>query len=665
MGQDGPSSVAPELTALLGGSGHTALAARLGDGPELGEADVVEIAALVAALPTAAIEEHPRALLELARAAEVTVHTELRSSLLERTARLADGDSALALEVEAEVVRDLARDGDADEAERRGAAVLAAAGAGDPAARARALEGLGRTAAWRGTPADLARAEGLLAEAAGLAGAIGRADWRSTALLCLGYRVHFDRGEFARAEVRVREAVELCPAQDRQRGVMLTFFAEVLVAAGHTDEVDEVLAEASRIGRRLGDQRLLAYAAWAHAKESAAKVDEPGTLAWLEEAERHPGDWFDHPTGAEFLADAAVLADRVGATSAARRYLDRASDRAQAVGLDEITMFASGALAARSGNPAAAEVPLVAALDSLEVPPREVWRIHLLRALARMRSGDRAGAQRLVEMSLAAAAAIGAPELPARQEPAAMRVLRPVLPKSARAKERRVEVKVLGGFSVVVDGEPVHVPDGRPAQLAKAIAVSARAPAIDEMIEVLWPDSDADTGRRRLRNVLARLNAPAGELVVRHGEQLAFVDGVAIDAAAFVESAESALAAPVDERAPLARVALAHFTGDLLPGDLYEDWASAPRERLRGLAVAMLTAVLDEAERSGDLAEAIDVLERISQLDPLDERHPVRAVRLLTIAGQPREAAGWARRARQLCTDLRIPEPADVTAALI
>jgi DNA-binding SARP family transcriptional activator len=654
---------AGELAALLAAAGHAAAAARVASVATLGDADVVEIAAMVAAKPFHAVGAHRLALLELARAAELTVHNELRADLLRRAADLARDDQAVALEIEAEIVRDLARDGEADAAERRGATLVAQAGPDDSAALARTLDALGNISAWRATPTDLAQAERYLAEAAGLAGAIGRPDWRARSLLCLGYRVHFDRGEFDRAAARLTEAVALLPETDRLRAVLLTFLGEVALARGSAGELANALTESAAIGRRLGDQRLLAYAAWAQAKAAAVAGDQALTMAWLEETERHPGDWFEHPTGIEFLADAATMADRVGETQAARRYLARADERATEAELPELTLFATGALAARSGDPNAAEAPLLAALDSPELPPREVWRVHLLRALAAWRAGDRFKATQLAAAAFASATAIGVPELPNRLESAAVAALAPVLERGSTAAPRAA-VTVLGGFAASIDGADAHLPEGKPAQLVKLLAAAGRTMPIDEALEVLWPGADSETARRRLRNVLTRVKAAAGDLVIRRGDQLALGPEVVVDATTFVRAAEAALAVPAESRAPFARAALAHHAGELLPADRYEDWASTPRERIRGLALSMLGALADEAERAGDLAEAVDVVARMADLDPLDERHPVRAARMLTAARQPSQAAVWARRARKVCEDLDIPEPPEVAAAL-
>ena len=66
-------------------------------------------------------------------------------------------------------------------------------------------------------------------------------------------------------------------------------------------------AEAERLGRLLGDARAVAYSAWVRARVAARRDDTAAVLRLLREAEASTGDWFEHHTGAEFLARFALL----------------------------------------------------------------------------------------------------------------------------------------------------------------------------------------------------------------------------------------------------------------------------------------------------------------------------------------------------------------------
>ena len=110
----------------------------------------------------------------------------------------------------------------------------------------------------------------------------------------------------------------------RRRAVQLTLLAEVQALLGRDDEAIGSLGEARSIARIHADERILGYAAWTQVRVVARRRDVDGTLRWLAEAERHPGDWLDHPTGTQFLAEAAEISAMVGAEQIAEGFLRRA-----------------------------------------------------------------------------------------------------------------------------------------------------------------------------------------------------------------------------------------------------------------------------------------------------------------------------------------------------
>jgi DNA-binding SARP family transcriptional activator len=187
---------------------------------------------------------------------------------------------------------------------------------------------------------------------------------------------------------------------------------------------------------------------------------------------------------------------------------------------------------------------------------------------------------------------------------------------------------------------------------------------VDEVIDELWPEADVDVGRARLRNVLNRVNAFSGDLVVRTGGALSLATGVQIDAARFERDAAVALSAPAEVRAGLARAALARSTGELLPGDRYADWAALPRERLRRRHLALLDVVSEDAIERGDFDEADRLLDEAIKVDPLDEVRYVRLARALIAQGRTRRAKRVADQALAIAADLGA-EPTDELAVLL
>ncbi len=578
----------------------------------------------------------------------------MRSRLLEAALAVA-GDGPVRQETLAEQAFDLARDGQEAEAEALARSVLAEADPRAHVARGRALLALGRLDAFRATPEALRRAEESLEEAAGRFALAGEDEWRAHALMALGYRVHFTLGDLERAIQRTREALDLTPEPGRERAVVLAFVAELPAYVGRPDESRALLDELGGIARTLGDRRLLAYAAWIEARVAAQAGQHATTLEQLRLAENQHGDWFEHQTGTEFLADAALLLAGLGDEEQARLYAGRAAQRAAADGHPAIAWFGEGAVEAAFGDPARAERLLVDYAASPELEPREGWRVLLFRALAARRVDPARGAA-LARRAFAACAALGYPELPELHVPRLARLLAEQ-PEAPAPGAPGYAIRLLGGFSVRAGAEEVQVPAGRPATLIKRLAV-ARAPLpIPVVIDLLWPDADEATGRMRVRNLLHRLRAACGELVQRDGDALALVDA-GVDAWAFDEAAGAALGAQGGARAGLARQALAHYGGELLPDEQYEAFATAPRDRLRRRYLELLDVLAADARERGDLDEAIRLLDRAIEAEPLDETRSLTCGELLLQQGRRGSARLVVQRAAALRDQLGLrPSP--------
>lgn len=432
---------------------------------------------------------------------------------------------------------------------------------------------------------------------------------------------------------------------------MLTFRAETLVELGRYPEAAASLDEAHALGTLVDDSRTLAYVAWLRAREASQRGEAAATAALLAEAESRRGDWFEHHTGIEFLADAAVLLDRVGEQEAARAYLRRA--RARAPGSNAFVRLAEAALMSRTGDPAAAERALAELESSPLLEGRERWRVHLLRAWAVSRRDDPSSAD-VAARAFAEAEPLGHPELPFVKERAIAEALRPATSPSSLP----VSVRALGGFEVLRGGAAVDFPPGRATQLVKLIAASGGRLGAEAAIEALWPETDPTGGRGRLRVVLTRLRKTAGELIVRDGDALAFGGGAEIDARAFELEARRALAGGVDAVA-LARSALARYAGTLLLDDRYEPWASEPRERLARCQLALLDLLAADAGSRGETDEAVRLLEQAIEADRYDERRYLAAARLLLSQGRRGRALDLLRSAAAALRELELETSAE------
>src|SRR3954454_17826327 len=89
---------------------------------------------------------------------------------------------------------------------------------------------------------------------------------------------------------------------------------------------------------------------------------------------------------------------------------------------------------------------------------------------------------------------------------------------------RQLDIGLLGGFDVVVDGEPVPTdawPQRRATDLVKLLALApGHRLARDEMLEQLWPSLGADAAASNLHKAASyarRLLGARGAVVLRGG----------------------------------------------------------------------------------------------------------------------------------------------------
>jgi DNA-binding SARP family transcriptional activator len=218
-----------------------------------------------------------------------------------------------------------------------------------------------------------------------------------------------------------------------------------------------------------------------------------------------------------------------------------------------------------------------------------------------------------------------------RRQPCSAPSTLPTRPTTARVSPTRpagsrpsVTITVLGRFGVAVDG--IATPDRTWTRRSAAalVKVLALAPGHslhrEQVMDLLWPDESPARSAPRLHKAahFARQAAGRHDAVVLRGDVVSlFPDtDLTVDAIRFEQLARVALR----EADPhVAREALAWYGGELLPGDLYEDWASDRREMLR-------LRRLDVLRVAGEWRE-------VAELDPSDHEAHVELVRRHLAAG--------------------------------
>jgi len=174
-----------------------------------------------------------------------------------------------------------------------------------------------------------------------------------------------------------------------------------------------------------------------------------------------------------------------------------------------------------------------------------------------------------------------------------------------------VDINLLGGFAVVVDGRAVaaHAWSRRSAAtLVKLLALRpGRQLPREQLVDLLWPDLLLEQAAPRLHKAAhyARTAVGVPSAVVLAGDVVSLLPDaeVVVDVELFdrVSGDPSSVAEAIDL-----------YRGDLLPEDLYEPWADAERERLR-------VSYLDLLRSAGRWAELVAA-------EPLDEEAHLRLV---------------------------------------
>lgn len=662
---------------VLAGAGLGGRAAELIEAATPAEAEQLgwaEIHAVADALGPAELDCHPRLLLQLARVAETGYRMDIRRDALERALRIAEGDGAdqaLRRELDAERARDLTWDENRrTEAARLAAAVIASAGTGELAARARALDVLGRLRSWWSQDGPGDDAEPLLTESARLARQVGQPVWAARALAPLAMGLHFARCRYERALATIDQAVALLPARSPHRATVLTFRVTILAELGRYREAAAAITQVREIATAVREEWLYAYASWSQAEVCSLSGDRDGTVQAVLAVRRHQAAWFDETPGIEFLAQAADYLDRVGEHEMAAAHLAEA--RGRMTGFERVVRVHEAAVLGRSGNPDQADPAIAAALARADLDPQERWPIMVLRAYAALRGGDPAAGE------LAAAAfdycrALGVADGPLRREPTATRALLPVAAASGgRAaadlldRSAMFSVSLLGDFELRRGGTVVETPAGRPTRAVQAVAAAGGRMHAEQLIELLWPDTRPDVGRNRLKNLLSRLRNTAGSVLVRDGDVVALAAGTALDTALFEAEAGEALSAAASgdsyRAASLGLAALARYHGDLLPASPYEAWADQPRQRLRLRYLDLLDLLAAHAQAEGEVDDAIRMTRRAIQSEPYDEHRYLRLARLLSAQGSVGSARAVVSQARTVLGELGVPLPAELAA---
>jgi predicted ATPase/DNA-binding SARP family transcriptional activator/class 3 adenylate cyclase/DNA-binding CsgD family transcriptional regulator len=250
---------------------------------------------------------------------------------------------------------------------------------------------------------------------------------------------------------------------------------------------------------------------------------------------------------------------------------------------------------------------------------------------------------------------------------------------AADGPAEQLHISLLGGFRVTRGGRVIEEGEWRlkkAATLVKLLALSRfHRLHREQALDVLWPDLDPAAASNNLHHALhvarrildlpqPEAGRPASRSSIRLQNELISLewpDGIWVDVEAF-----DAVASQARQTGDIGayRTALDLYGGDLLPEDLYEDWATDRRAGLRNVYHGLLLELAELYEARSQLAPAIDGLQRAVADDPTLEEAHAGLMRLYARAGQRHQALRQYELLRQaLDTELGV-EPDSATQEL-
>ena len=208
-----------------------------------------------------------------------------------------------------------------------------------------------------------------------------------------------------------------------------------------------------------------------------------------------------------------------------------------------------------------------------------------------------------------------------------------------------IRLRVLGGFSLLLDRTGAPAPGLRPRVLALlALLVGHRSEGIsrDKLLAYLWPDSDSAHARNSLKQAQFSLRHALDCRPLIGGSGFLRLESSAAEVDLW--EFESALA--VGNEA----LAVGLYGGPFLDGFYvtglaeFERWVEAKRQRLAHQYSQTLTGLAVRADRSGDRQSAITWWRRLAAAEPLSAIPALGLMRALQAAGDPTGALDHGRK---------------------
>lgn len=197
-----------------------------------------------------------------------------------------------------------------------------------------------------------------------------------------------------------------------------------------------------------------------------------------------------------------------------------------------------------------------------------------------------------------------------------------------------------------------------------------------DVLYLLWPDLDESQAEQRLQTLLSNVRAslrsdlPHHDFLVEDGNRLRFNTeaDVWVDAHDFESQVRMAQDAQesgdTDIALGLFLSALSLYKDDYLRENLYEDWPSERRERLRELWISSMFRVSAICADRCEYPDSIRLMKKVLEIDPYRENAYQALMLYLSRAGRRGEAIQLYRYAERLFAQHLAAQPAPSTRML-
>ena len=242
---------------------------------------------------------------------------------------------------------------------------------------------------------------------------------------------------------------------------------------------------------------------------------------------------------------------------------------------------------------------------------------------------------------------------------------------SAGTTTEELRIELLGGFRIALGADEIPDDGWRLAKARSLVKIVALAPGQsilrEQLVDLLWPELDPGAGSNNLHQALHIARRTLGALFpdTKPNRILRLQRGVLsleapiplwIDVEVF--ELEARALQSIDDPASFYPT-LDIYRGDLLPDDLYEDWAAERRIALHEQYLSLLDrlAALHRAKR--EATPAIDALRRVVAIEPDREEAHRGLMELYALTGRRQQAIRQYERAREILErELELePEP--------